>query len=272
MKKSETYTFIALSLVFLMMFGVANLRITDLRDVLSYRLQVSAAPLPTTLLNALAGEFKGVAADYLLMEAASFIGGNEKPDEGEWAAIARLLEQSSILDPYFKQTYIVAQGTLPWHAQKYEETLTILERSRRHRTWDWRPGFFIGFNHFYFYNDNAAASEALMEASRVPGAPPTLATWASRLASKAGHYQTAIDFLAEMYESTEDVQQREMLMKRITAVRGAYVLQQAVDRFNEQFGTLPNCLDELVEKDILPELPVNPYKRDYALNEGRVEF
>jgi hypothetical protein len=147
-----------------------------------------------------------------------------------------------------------------------------LERSRQHRTWDWIPGFFIAFNHFYFFEDHTAASEALMAASRVHAAPPALATWAARLASKTGQFQTAIEFLSGMYESTEDEQQKAMLKTRIEALQGAYVIQQAVDRYQHLFGQLPATLDELTDDDILPDLPANPYGRPYALKDGIVEF
>ncbi|MCJ8503059.1 hypothetical protein [Desulfatitalea alkaliphila] len=273
MKHKEFYTLFSLFVFFLILFGIAKIRVADLREELNYRLRVSAAPLPPSILKALAGEFKGVVADYLLLEAASFLGGNLEPDEREWGMVAHLLEQSSILDPYFKQTYVIAQGILPWHAEKYDETITILERSNRHRYWDWRPGFFIGFNHFYFYKDHSAASAALMEASLVPGAPPTLATWASRLASKVGQYQSAIDFLAGMYESTEDEHQKRLLKKRMTAVQDAYRLQQAVDQFSDQFGRLPHSLDELLDFGLILEIPDNPYNRPYTLSDdGRVDF
>lgn len=272
MKKKELRIFVVVLLVLFPLFCIAHLRVIDSRADLSYRLQVSAAPLPPVLLKALAGEFKGLLSDYFFMEAATFVGGNTAVDDREWVVVAHLLEQSSVLDPYFKQTYSFAQGVLPWHAEKVDQTMVILERSHEHRAWDWLPGFFMGFNHFYFYKDHAAASQALMAASRVPGAPSALATWAARLASQAGQYQTALEFLEGMYESTEDEQQKDMIKKRIVAVQGAYVLQQAVDQFRDRYDCSPISLDELVDRNILSEIPINPYLRPYVLNEGIVEF
>jgi hypothetical protein len=273
MKKKELCIFVILLLVFFALFFVAQLRVIDSRADFSYRLQVSAAPIPPMLLKALGGEFKGLLANYFFLEAATFVGGNTAVSDKEWAAVARLLEQSSVLDPYFKQTYSFAQGVLPWHAGRVDQTMVILERSREHRTWDWLPGFFMGFNHFYFNQDHAAASQALMAASRVQDAPPALATWAARLASQAGQNQTALEFLEGVYSDTADEQQKDMIKKRIIAVQGAYTLQQAVDRFSDQYDRYPISLDELIEWDILVELPLNPYPRPFVLNEeGIVEF
>jgi hypothetical protein len=272
MKRKEFYTFSILLLLAVLFFISAQIRITQSRSGLTYQMRVSAAPIPPELLKALAGEFKGVVADYLLLEAASFIGGRIKGDEMQWAAVARLLEQSSFLDPYFKQTYIMAQGTLPWHAEKVQETMAILERSKTHRVWDWQPGFWLGFNHFYFLKDNSRASQELMQASQIPGAPVALATWGSRLASKAGEFQVAVDFLKTMVENTEDEKQKTLLNDRITAITGAHRLQEAVERYKDQFGEFPESLDELTARSVLSEIPANPYHRPYSLKDGIVEF
>ena len=272
MKRRETVVFGVLLLFFLSLFVSAQIRVFDLRSDLRNRLHVSAAPIPPELLKALAGEFKGLVADYLLLEAASFIGGNSSVNDAQWDAVARLLEQSSVLDPYFKQTYILAQGTLPWQGHKLAPAMAILERSKVHRTWDWRPGFLLGFNNFYFLKDNLKASHELMQASKIPGAPLTLATWASRLASQAGQTSAAIEFLLTIHEGTEDETFKKQLEARIEALRGVETLQFAVDRFQVRFSRSPNSLNELVEASILPDLPRNPYKRPYSLSEGKVDF
>ena len=212
-------------------------------------------------------------ADYLLLEAASFIGGNVKdPTSEQWNAVAYLLEQSSVLDTYFRQTYILAQGVMPWQAKKVKETLTILERSKNHLDWDWQPGFFLGFDHFYFLKDNITASQEFMEASKRPKAPILLATLASNLASKAGQTHSAIEFLETMIATTEDEGTRKSLEKRILALKGVLELQQSVDRFQVKFSSLPNTLAELVEYSILYFLPENPYNSPYSYNNGKVGF
>ncbi|KJS28486.1 MAG: hypothetical protein VR64_24185 [Desulfatitalea sp. BRH_c12] len=272
MKKNEIFIFIFLLLFSLIIFVNSQIRVTDSRSDLKHQLQISATPMAPEMLKAFAGEFKGVVADYLLLEAASFIGANIKADEKQWDAVCRLLDQSSILDPYFQQTYIIAQGSIPWQTQKIQQAMTILERSKKHRTWDWRPGFLLGFNHFYFMKDNSKASQELMQASKIPGAPIGLATWGSRLASKAGEYQVAIEFLSAMYENTEGVSQKRMLKDRIDAVAGAYQLQQAVERFKDRYDRVPDTLEELLGSSILPELPRNPYNRSYVLKDGNIEF
>ncbi|WP_054031038.1 hypothetical protein [Desulfatitalea tepidiphila] len=272
--KRKTIILTSVLIVAIALHVLARFNTDNHRTDYVYRLHASVLPFPTEMIKALAGEFKGMVANYLLLEASAFIGSEQSPAAGaeEWDAVARLMDQSSQLDPYFKSTYRLAQTTLPWEVQKFDETLAILERSKEHRPWDWEPGFFIGFDYYYFLNDRLKASEKLMEAYTVPGAPPFLITLASRLASQAGHTRTAIEFLTAIYEKTDDERLKKSLSDRIMALEGVVLLQSAVDIFHSKYDRYPHTLDELVEKSILPDLPVHPYNRTYTLKDGRVDF
>ncbi len=272
MKLIGIAVYLSILAVLLVFYGFSRSRVEAYRTDYAYRLHAAASPLPMEAIKALSGEFKGMVANYLLLEAASFIGSKQKGTPEDWDAVARLLDQSSSLDPYFRQTYRLAQSTLPWLANEFDTTVRILERSKKHLPWDWQPGFYLGFDYFYFRNDNLTASKILMETSRVPKAPLTLATLASRLASKAGQTRAAIDFLTAIYENTDDENTKELLKKRIIALNGVEILNAAVSRFHKQFGRLPDKLSELADKAILPSLPVNPYDRPFSLKDGRVEF
>ena len=239
-----------------------------------YRLHAASLAVPSVIVEAMAGEFKGLAADYLLLEAGSFLGSRyaSQADQNDWDAVARLLEQSNKLDPYFRQTYMLTQSVLPWQTKKLPEALSILERSKKHLPWDWIPGYYIGFDYYFFINDNATAARYLMESSRVPGAPIALATLASRLASRSGSAEAAIEFLKSILVNTKNEGKKEMLKVRISALEGVVTLQQAMDKFKAQFGHLPKSLNELVESSNLTELPVNPYGRPYTIKDGVIDF
>jgi hypothetical protein len=271
-EKNNITVLISMLILSVMVYATARWHVNAIRSDYSYRLQVAATPIPVELLKALACEFKGLMADYYLMEAASFVGGNTIPTEKQWNAVARLLEQSSVLDPYFRQTYILAQGVLPWGGKKYKETLALLERSKKHRYWDWEPGFYKGFDYFYFLKDNLTASKELMEASQKPDAPILIATLASRLASEVGQTQAAIVFLNTMLANTEDEDIRKTLEKRVLALKGVLILQRAIDRFQDKLGRLPATLNELVDEFILPAIPFNPYERSYSYRDGKVIY
>ena len=274
MKTKSVVVFISALAFFLALHTLARSRVDAHRSDYRFQLHAAALPLPNEILRIVSVEFKGMVANYLLLESASFIGSSQSKDATakEWESVARLLDQSSLLDPYFKNTYRLAQSILPWEAKLYDETLKILERSKRHITWDWEPGFFIGFDYYFFLGDSLTASKELMEASEIKHAPALLATLAARLAVRVGQTKTAIAFLSALYEKTDEEPRKEAIKERILALRGVELLQSAITNFERSYGRLPDSLEELVEKSILSEIPPNPYGRPYTLKDGAIEF
>ena len=64
-----------------------------------------SSSLPPFFLKSIGGEFKGVLASYLTLEAAAQSGLNKFRSEDEWDYITNVFHQSQVLDPYFSQTY-----------------------------------------------------------------------------------------------------------------------------------------------------------------------
>jgi len=235
-------------------------------------LKASASVFPPQALKIMAGEFKGLLGDLLLIDAAAFIGSNKKATEEDWESLTLLFKQILALDPFFKQAYYLVQSSLTWDAKRHGDANELLAISRDSRTWDWLPGFFLGFNHFYFLNDNESASRHLMDASRVPSAPLGLATLAARLAQKAGETITAIVFLEAMLDKIDDEEQRKVIEARIEALKGILVLDKAIKSYKERFGTTPEKLDDLINRGVIASLPKNPYERPYTLKGEKVQF
>lgn len=257
--KSRLMTLAAGVLIFL--FYIASyLGLQNSKHELKTQSQASPLfSLPSVMTKAIAGEFKGLLSDYAVMEAGSIIGGKKKVTPDEWKTVERLFDHALALDPYFQQSYMLLQGTLPWYTKDYDVTISLLEKSKAHRYWDWIPGFFIGFDYFYFVKDNMNASRALMEASSVKDAPPTLATFAARLAQQSGKNETAISFLRMMLEKEKDQDKRDMLLKRINVHLALDVLEKGITSYREKHGKNPDKLDDLVSTGIIAKLPDNPY-------------
>ena len=234
--------------------------------------RASAFMVSPELMKIGAGEFKGLMADYFLLKASTFLGGRYSTTEKDWQAVETLFSQSLALDPYFFQTCYYIQATLPWEAKMPEKAVKLIEISKKHRRWDWNPGFFLGFDYFYFLKDNLTASKILMETSQMPDAPPLLGLLGARLAQKGGKTKTALIFLKAMYAKTEDKATRKEIKLRIEALSGVLVLESGIDAFVTRFGRRPETLEELTANNILKKLPVNPYKKPYTYANGQIGF
>lgn len=240
--------------------------------------------LPPVALLALAGEFKGLMADYLTMEAGAQLGTElaRKPEGGfrvvkkqyDWPSIHRLFVASQTLDPSFAQTYIVTQGWLPWDANMVSETQKILKIAGKNRPWDWQPTHAMGFNAYYFQDNPGEAGKFFLEAAKTPNAPPFLSILGARLAQKGGETQTAIVIMKSMLvdKNPEEPGYTDMV-DRLHALEGVLVIEQAANSYEKSTGRKPSSLAELTASGTLAALPPNPYNLDYCMDrEGIIYF
>ena len=274
--KSKFFILLILSLCLLVLFYVAGFTaIKEARQSLSVNYRLNVSSLPPDLLRIFAGEFKGLVADYLLLEIASFIGTNKKLSQDEWNRIALAFEQTLNLDPYFEQTYILVQGLLPWEAKMPQKAISLLDISRINRPWDWRPGYYMAFDWYYFLHDYAKASEAFLEAARIKGAPVLLAVLGGRFAVKGGTTQAAIVLLKSMLNDPEiDEYKEKEISDRIEALKSVLLLESAIKKYKDLYNDFPESLEALIEKGFLDQLPKNPYADRYFYNQddGQVFF
>ncbi|MEW6683460.1 MAG: hypothetical protein AB1451_11155 [Nitrospirota bacterium] len=228
-----------------------------------------APPLPVVALKLLSLEYDSLIADLLFSRTLSFHGGQlnrrESINEDTYRIIYRRLDAASALDPYFVDPYYFGQAVLAWGANMPRETNALLDRGRIHRADDWVMPFFMGFNAFYFLRDDAQAAEYLMDASQRPGAAPLLGLLAARLASKGGTTEVAVVFLDQLAARTEDSVTRGQIRQRADALRGIRSLELAVEHYRDAFGEAPRDLRVLVERGVVPSLPVDPYGGTYYL-------
>lgn len=251
---------------------LATQHVQRFRNSLAYQNTINAPRLPNAVMKMAAGEFKGLAADFLLLEISAFIDAGTERSDADWERISFHFSQAMALDPYFSQTYRMIQAFLPWKG-RVDEANALLEIARQHLVWDWYPGFYIGFNYFNEFQDYAKASEYIIEASKIDGAPAILATLGARLAQKSGQTAAAIGFLKTMLRNPDyDEDAKTIIKVRISVLEGVLLLERAVEVYEKRFGRPIQKLEDLVTAGIIKELPVNREFRQYQYKDGKVTF
>jgi len=234
--------------------------------------------LPPGALLALAGEFKGLFADYLTMEAGAQLGTElvRKQEGGfrvvkkhyDWPNIHRIFQAAQTMDPSFAQTFIVAQGWLPWEpANMVVETQKILQTAALSRPWDWQPYRSMGFNAYYFLNQPGEAGKFFLQAANTPNAPQFLSILGARLAQKGGATKTAIVIMKSMLTDKNPEEPGYVdILDRLHALEGVLLIEQATASYEKKLGRKPSSLTELTASGILAALPPNPYNLDYCMD------
>jgi tetratricopeptide (TPR) repeat protein len=273
MKNTRTKTILMLLVpVLLVLHGFSYYHVESIRNSIRYKDTIDAPMLPNAVMKMAAGEFKGVVADFLVLELGAFIDSGRDKSEADWDRIAFHFSQVMALDPYFAQTYRLIQAYLP-ASGRVETANELLEIARRHLPWDWYPGFFIGFNAFNDLKDYAKASEYLIEASKIKGAPPILATLGSRLAQKSGQTVTALGFLKTMYANPDyDDEAKKLIATRIQTLESVLILERAMALYEQRFGKPITMLEDLVRSGILKQIPVHGELGSFGYSGGRITY
>ena len=238
----------------------------------------SAFVIPAPILKLTSFEFHGLASDYLFLKSLVFIGSTMERTERprvkpwEWKWVYALIDASSDLDPYFYDPYYFANANFTWDGMMIQETNVLLEKGSKYRDWDsWLP-LYIGFNYFYFLQDNTNAGTYLLEASQRPDASPLFADLASKLSYEKKRTENAISFLEELLKRTEDDSLRKRYGTRLSFLRGALRVEQAVEKYKKKYGRKPSDIQALIRGGMLHEVPTDPYGGQLYLDfEGRVK-
>jgi hypothetical protein len=145
--------------------------------------------------------------------------------------------------------------------------VAILEKGVRQLPSAWRLRQDLGYFHFIFLKDAKRASEVLLEAADIPGAPYWLRTLAAGLLTRGGERQTSRLLWKNMYEQAEE---------RIIKDNARWNLQyldtlDAVDHVNRlarefvaKTGRPPSSLDELRRAGLLRFPPLDPAGKAFA--------
>jgi hypothetical protein len=209
-----------------------------------------------------------LVADFIWIRLIQVFGDHTVADvEYDW--IFRALDVVTTLDPQFVEAYEAGGLVLTVMADHVDQSNLILEKGITADLGEWKIPFLLGFNYFNFLRDYQKAALYLELATEHPGHPKWLPLLVARLHVQANAPEVALEFLVRVYENTHDAglrQQLEIRMKEVLVERDLVLLEQAISRYENRFGELPDTLDRLVEKRIITQIPPDPFGGAYEFD------
>lgn len=217
----------------------------------------------------------GLFADFLFLKTSIFYGERlaleNELSEDDWNYIIGSLHAVTDLDPLFRDPYVFSQGVLAWDANKPRQAVAFLEKGFKHRPYEWRLPFYIGFDYYHLLGDYEKGAEYINKASKIPGSYSFLPALAARLYYYGDKSKTAIFFLKDMIATTRDPVVLSRLNTRLKALEGAALLEDLLERYGNDMGQQPAKLSDLIEAGYLEKLPEEPYGGQWiVLSSGRV--
>jgi hypothetical protein len=228
------------------------------------------------LAQAAALGFQALVADYYWLLAIQIVGAETNP--ARYAPlIGQLIDVVTTLDPWVDHPYRFAALWLSDSPESVREGNRLLERGIAYHPREWRNRFYLGFNHFYYLGDNAAAADVLEGAVALEGTPVFLRRLMARLRADAEGLDTAAAFLTQLVRTAPDGYARAEYRKaldEVEAERRARFLDAARADYQRRTGRDITAVEDLVRPPhaVLPALPPEPNGWEWILdpNTGRI--
>jgi hypothetical protein len=163
--------------------------------------------------------FDAAVADYYWLRAIGIVGAESGAIEQHGEVIADLIDVVTTVDPWVGHPYRFAAVWLTRDREMIERGNRLLERGISYHPLDWRNRYHLGFNYFYYLDEQLRAADVLEGAIGLEGAPGYLAPLVARLRSERGGLQVAAAFLVQMVESTEDEYKKAEYLKALDEIQ-----------------------------------------------------
>jgi len=186
---------------------------------------------------------------------------------GEWRdtatlaeAIAELIDLVTTLDPWVGHPYRFAAVWLTESERSVRAANRLLERGIAYSPRDWRNRYHLGFNHFYYLENDQLAADIFETALPLQGAPRYLGALVARLRLETGGLDVASEFLRQLErDASDDFARAEYLkaLDEIATERMARHLDGAREEFARRNGRDITSVAELTQgpRPVLAKLP-----------------
>ncbi|MDH0725792.1 hypothetical protein N5D27_04640 [Stutzerimonas stutzeri] len=237
--------------------------------LLTPQLSADRVVIPAPLLVVLHGGDRFLAADLETMRLSATGMDDRGVDTGY---LVRAQREVARLNPCHEDNYYLANGLLTWGGA-VDEGNEVLRAAVECRFWDEFPPFFYGINLSFFQRDNEEAARVLeIGAQRSTHNAAAMQRLAVMLrAEQFADERLALNYLTQQRDSSVDPKLKDMLDKRVIRLQGLIDLREAQRRYEAEHGPLSE-LQQLLDRDVIAELPTDPLGLGYELRNGRIEL
>lgn len=228
--------------------------------------------MPAEVQALLAAGDRHLAANFGAFRAVT-VGVHELAPE-EYNALARLQLSVAKLNPNHEDNYYTAAAILPWNGE-YDLTQEILQRATEARKHDSLPPFFLGFNYFYFEKKyRTAAEKILIAAEREKGSNrASLQNIAAKWIEKGEDLTFSINTIEQIGMQSNNNKIKAIMAARAKRINGLILLRAAANTYQDKYKSPPKSLDDLLQKNILNEIPADPIGNGYTIDKyGTPQF
>ncbi len=212
--------------------------------------------------------FDNFAADILWFNTLNYFG-KQMATERDYRWLGHMCQLVTDLNPKTRPIIEFCSTMLSWVADQKDQSTIVLKKAIAAEPNYWRHRYLLGFNYWYFHEDFQAAGEMLQSAAQLPNSPPFVASLAARITLNESSPQMAISFLQNLIKREPDRNAKAALEEKLKlAIISLDLerLQEIANRYEKEKGKKAESLQEIVEAELLPHIPFDPFGDIYVIN------
>jgi hypothetical protein len=227
------------------------------------------------MMRRLALGFDAVLADIYWIRTVQYYGATKlsKAEKKDYELLYPLLDMTTSLDPRFNIAYrfgaiLLSEGSPDGPADP-ESAIALLRKGIRATPQRWQYYHDAGFVEYWWRQDYQAASQWLLEASKLPAAPNWLAPVAASMLAEGGARSSARALWTELASDAEEDWLRAAATRallQLTAEEVIEQLQPIVNRYYDVTGRFPADWPAVAQAGLIRGLPLDPVGRPFALD------
>lgn len=216
--------------------------------------------------------FDALAADVYWIRTIQHYGRDRKSSRGadRFQLLQPLLDLTTTLDSRFNIAYrfgaIFLSMEWPNGPARPDQAIALLEKGLSANPLRWQYAHDIGFIHYWYTRDYAAAARWFERAAAMPGAPEWIGPLAALTRAQGGDRQGARRLLRELLTADEPYIQSaaRRSLAQLDALDVMDTLAARIGQFQSVTGRYPSSWSDLVRARLLPGIPVDPTNVPYA--------
>lgn len=178
--------------------------------------------------------FEPAIADYYWIQLLNLVGGTRSDVTAHADEIGRGIDLVTGLDPWVDHPYRFGAIWLTRDVEEVRLANRMLRQAISYHPTDWRNRFYLGYNLFFYLQENQAAADVLEPAIAMQGAPTYLGPFVARLRATGGDLETSALFLETLIREAPDEYARAEYLKAWDEI-ATERLARGLDRARELF-------------------------------------
>jgi len=212
--------------------------------------------------------FTNLAADGIWLQVIQYYGKHSLSDR-EYKYLGHMFDLLTYLSPQFKMAYNFGALLLVSDARDPAGALKLLDKGMSLNPEEWSIPFTKGFINYIFLGNYREAGRWFTISSRLSGAPEMAGRFAAFALKKGGDINTSRELWLEIYNKSRNQTEKEIAKMYIDEIDQQLIIEKLnniVNIYRKEKGSLPKGLDEMITSGYLRYIPKDPFGGRFVLN------